>query len=157
MNLAIKKGLSFGLASGVVTTLGLIVGLNAGTHSLLAIISGIFVIAVADALSDAMGVHFSEEADKKRKENHIWTATIVTFLAKFFMAISFIVPFLLLPIPIAIILSIIYGMILIGITSYYLAKQRNERPAIMIAQHIAIAIAVIILSTLVGHLAGKIS
>ena len=55
MREAFRTGASFGLTSGVLTTLGLIVGLYAGTHSKLAVMGGIFTIAIADALSDALG------------------------------------------------------------------------------------------------------
>ena len=65
MKLSIMKGFSFGLTSGIITTLGLIVGLHSSTHSKLVIIGGILVIAIADALSDAMGMHISEESERK--------------------------------------------------------------------------------------------
>ena len=58
-----RTGLFFGATSGVITTIGLITGLNAGTHSMAAVLGGIFVIAVADAMSDALGIHLAEEAD----------------------------------------------------------------------------------------------
>ena len=38
-------------------TLGLMVGLHAGTHSMPAVLGGILTIAVADAMSDALGIH----------------------------------------------------------------------------------------------------
>lgn len=57
-----KTGISFGLVSGVLTTLGLLVGLGVGTQSREVIIGGILTIAVADALSDAFGVHLSQES-----------------------------------------------------------------------------------------------
>ena len=47
MRQSLKPGFSFGLTSGVITTPGLMVGLNAGTHSRLAVIGGIVTIAVA--------------------------------------------------------------------------------------------------------------
>ena len=62
---SIKKGLGFGLTSGIITTLGLIIGLSAGTHSKIAVIGGILTIAFADALSDSLGIHISEESTKK--------------------------------------------------------------------------------------------
>jgi hypothetical protein len=40
MNDSIKKGFGFGLTSGVITTLGLIVGLHSSTNSTLAVIGG---------------------------------------------------------------------------------------------------------------------
>ena len=47
---------------GVITTLGLIVGLHSGTHSRAIVIGGILTIAIADAMSDALGIHVSEES-----------------------------------------------------------------------------------------------
>ena len=52
-----RAGFSFGLTSGAITTLGLMVGLHSGTHSKVVVMGGILVIAVADALSDALGIH----------------------------------------------------------------------------------------------------
>ena len=47
MRLSIRKGFSFGLTSGIITTLGLIVGLHSGTHSkMIVIVVGlVFMIA----------------------------------------------------------------------------------------------------------------
>lgn len=59
MKPTLLKGLGFGLTSGVITTLGMIVGLHAGTHSKLPVLAGMMVLAVADALSDAIGIHIS--------------------------------------------------------------------------------------------------
>ena len=49
MKSSYKIGLSFGLTSGVITTLGLLVGLDAGTHSQPIVLGGILTIAVADS------------------------------------------------------------------------------------------------------------
>ena len=48
----IQVGMSFGLVSGVITSLGLVVGLTVGTQSQIAVIGGIVTIAVADSLSE---------------------------------------------------------------------------------------------------------
>ena len=45
-----RTGLFFGATSGVITTIGLIVGLNSGTSSVTAVMGGIMVIAVADSM-----------------------------------------------------------------------------------------------------------
>ena len=73
-----RTGLFFGATSGVITTIGLITGLNAGTGSLAAVLGGIFVIAVADAMSDALGIHLAEEADPATTTQHVWSATLST-------------------------------------------------------------------------------
>ena len=72
MEHSFRVGMSFGLTSGIITTLGLIVGLHSGTHSKLAVIGGILTIAMADAFSDALGIHVSEESEATQslsKEN----------------------------------------------------------------------------------------
>ena len=150
MNTSIKKGISFGLTSGTITTLGLIVGLIASTGSLSVVISGILVIAIADALSDALGVHISEEAENQHTNKEIWEATISTFLAKFFFAITFIIPFLILPLFGAIIACMIWGFILISTASYFIAKQEDIRPLGVIGEHIAIAVLVILATHFIG-------
>ena len=43
------KGVSFGLTSGIITTLGMMVGLNFSTGSKLVVLGGILTIAIADA------------------------------------------------------------------------------------------------------------
>jgi len=53
MKASFKTGLSFGLTSGVITTLRLMVGLHSGTRSRTVVIGGILTIAIADAMSDA--------------------------------------------------------------------------------------------------------
>jgi hypothetical protein len=57
------------ITSGVITTLGLIVGLNSGTASKEIIIAGVLTIAIADSLSDALGMHISQEAEIGNKKN----------------------------------------------------------------------------------------
>ena len=89
-------GFSFGLTCGVITPLGLMVGLNAGMHSRLAVIGGIVTIAVADALSDALGIHVAEESKNNGSVSEVWESTIAALLAKFLTALTFVVPVLLL-------------------------------------------------------------
>ncbi len=149
MKSSIKSGLSFGLTSGVITTLGLIIGLYSSTNSKLAILGGIFVIAIADALSDATGMHLATESKTKDK-SQIWSSTASTFFAKLIIALTFAVPILTLEIQTAIIASIIWGFLLITTLSFYIAKSHKSKPLKAIAEHILIMIAVIIISFYVG-------
>lgn len=148
---SIKKGFSFGLTSGIITTLGVIVGLNATTAERDIVIGGILIIALADALSDAMGMHISEEAEHVHSEKEIWVATVSTFGAKFLFAMSFIIPFLLLPCPSAIVASIIWGFSLIIAFSIYLAHKQGVKPYGIVAEHVVIATFVIIATQLIGQ------
>ena len=150
MRHSLKTGLSFGLTSGIITTLGLMVGLHSGTHSKLVVIGGILVIAIADAFSDAMGIHISEESEIKHSAKEIWSSTFFTFLFKFVFASTFIIPVLLFQLSIAIIISIIWGLSLLTIFSFYIAKEQKKRPSKVIFEHLVIAVVVIIITHYIG-------
>lgn len=152
----IKTGLSFGLTSAIITTLGLMVGLHSGTKSKLVVISGILIIAIADAFSDALGIHISEESENKHTTVEIWEATITTFFAKFIFASTFIIPLLLFPLSTAIIVSVLYGLVLLSLFSLYMAKEQGERPWKVIAEHLLIAVVVIVITHYVGDWVGKL-
>lgn len=145
-----RTGLFFGATSGVITTLGLIVGLNAGTKSITAVLGGILVIAVADSMSDALGIHLAEEADPDTDHEHVWQATITTFLTKLIFALSFAIPLLLLPLGPAVLASVAWGMLVIIVLSYFLAKTQDESPWRIILEHLGIAMLVVVLSHFIG-------
>lgn len=145
-----RTGLFFGATSGVITTIGLIVGLNSGTRSVTAVLGGILVIAVADAMSDALGIHLAEEADPDTDHGHVWSATIATFVTKFVFSISFAVPLLLLPLGPAVLTSVAWGFVVIVVLSYFLARSQGESPWSIIGEHVGIAALVLILSHYIG-------
>ena len=92
-----KTGISFGMASGIITTMGLMVGLHSGTGSKPVVVGGILTIAMADAFSDALGIHISEESENRHSTREIWEASLATFLSKFFFASTFVVPLCCFP------------------------------------------------------------
>ncbi|MFH1391934.1 MAG: VIT1/CCC1 transporter family protein [Candidatus Diapherotrites archaeon] len=152
MKKSIFKGLSFGLTSGVITTLGLIVGLNAGTHSQAIVIGGVMTIAIADSFSDAFGIHVSEEAEKENTKKQVWMATIFTFVFKFLFAMSFLIPILLLPLTQAIVASVIWGSLLLSAISIKIAKENKESVRKVVIEHNLIFILVIVLTNYIGSL-----
>ncbi|MBA4336260.1 hypothetical protein C0416_00615 [bacterium] len=150
MDQSIKVGLSFGITSGTITTLGLIVGLNAGTASKLVVIGGILTIAIADAASDALGIHISQESEKDSSPREIWVSTIATFITKFVFALTFVIPVLIFDLTTAIFVSIAWGILMLSMFSYYIATQKGESPWGAITEHVTIAILVIITTNFVG-------
>ncbi len=151
LNRAFKTGTGFGLTSGVITTLGLMVGLHAGTHSTTAVLGGVVTIAIADALSDALGIHVAEEAHPERSTRHVWQATAATFVAKFFTAISFVVPLLLFELATAIVVSMVWGGAVLALLSYRLARAQGVAPWKVIGEHLLIAAVVVVLTHGVGE------
>lgn len=152
----LRTGISFGLTSAVITTLGLMVGLHSGTHSKIVVLAGILTIAIADAFSDALGIHVSEEADNTHTAKQIWGATVATFLAKFLVAMTFVVPVLLLSLSTAIVVNLIWGMSILSVLSYIIAKSQGEPPWKIVGEHLLIAIVVIAVTHWVGGWIGTI-
>jgi VIT1/CCC1 family predicted Fe2+/Mn2+ transporter len=145
-----RTGLSFGLTSGVITTLGLMVGLHSGTHSRAVVISGILTIAIADAMSDALGIHVSEESKNSGPTREIWEATLATFLAKFVIAATFVVPVALGPLDQAIVISVVWGVLLLTALSFFIARAQAIAPWKVIGEHLLIALAVVVMTHMVG-------
>jgi len=150
-----RTGFSFGITSGIITTLGLMVGLHSGTHSKLVVLGGILMIAIADAFSDALGIHIAEEYKSKNIRN-VWGATISTFLSKFIFALTFIVPVLLFKLSTAIIVSIIWGLSLLSVLSYNIAKKQKVKPWKVVTEHLVIAMAVITITHFIGEWIARI-
>ncbi|MCF7910573.1 hypothetical protein K9L16_02790 [Candidatus Pacearchaeota archaeon] len=151
MKSSFNRGFGFGITSGIITTLGLMIGLYSGTYSKIVVLGGIVSIAIADALSDALGIHISEEAgNKKAKFREIWECTISTFAFKFIFASLFVIPILLFELQKAIYISVALGFLLLGFFSYYIAVKRKTSPWKAVLEHLGIAIVVIVITYLVG-------
>ncbi len=151
MDIPTKKGFGFGLASGVITTLGLMMGLDASTGSKFVVIAGILTIAFCDALSDAFGMHLSEET-ALMKEKSIWESTGSTFIAKLLIALTFLLPVVLLPMDVAIKVGVAWGLILIALFSVWLAKKEHLKWQNVVLEHLMFAIFVIVASYGIGLL-----
>lgn len=150
-------GISFGLTSAVITSLGMIVGLYSATSSKLAIVAGIIIMAIADGLSDSFGLHLAEEAEiemgrAKHTQKEIWLTTIFTFLSVSGFSLTFVLPFLFFPLKTAIFVAILWGILLLILLNFYIARIRKESPTKLISEHVLLALFVIIISNWIGYL-----
>lgn len=140
------------MTSGIITTLGLMVGLHSGTRSRLVVIGGILTIAIADSLSDALGIHISEESENKHETREIWESTFATFLSKFIFTLTFVIPLLLFQLSTAMIINILYGLSLLALFSCYIAREQGTRLWRVVTEHLIVAVLVIITTHFVGDL-----
>lgn len=151
--------MTFGITSGIITTLWLIVGLGVWSHMKSVVIWGILTVAVADAFADAMGIFVSEESNKTNKRKDIWMAWLTTFCAKFLVALSFVIPFLIFPILPATGISVVWGFWGLRILSHKIAEIHKQKHSHVVVEHITVGIVVVIITYLVGvwvsHMFGK--
>lgn len=150
MKHSVKTGFSFGLTSAVITTLGLIAGLYSGTSSKSAVLGAVIMVALADSLSDALGIHVSEESENSHSHKTVWEATFSTFLFKSVVTLTFAVPFIFLELSRAVWVSILWGLLLLSVFSFYLAKDRGARGGAVIAEHLLIAAFVVVCTYSIG-------
>jgi VIT1/CCC1 family predicted Fe2+/Mn2+ transporter len=102
-------------------------------------------------MSDAMGIHISEEAENRHSQKEIWESTIATFTSKFIFALTFIIPILLFELSTAIFVCIVWGLFLISIFSFYIARKEKIKPYRVISEHLIITIAVIVITHVLGN------
>lgn len=152
---SLRTGLTFGVTSAIITTLGLMVGLHSGTHSRTAVLGGILTIAIADAFSDALGIHISEESENAHTTKEIWGSTAATFFAKFLFTLTFAVPVLFLSLSTAIVVSIFWGLTLLTALSYIIARTQRKQPWKTVGEHLLIGVVVISIAHMVGSWIAK--
>jgi VIT1/CCC1 family predicted Fe2+/Mn2+ transporter len=151
-----KTGFHFGLSSGVITTLGLMVGLFAGTHSTEVVLAGIITIAFADAFSDAFGIHVSQESVNGLSHREVWYATVATFLAKLVFALSFVIPILLFSLPVAMVVSLAWALLLIVSANVVIARGEKLSVLRVVGEHLLFALLVIVVTYYVGMLVSEL-
>jgi len=101
-------------------------------------------------MSDALGMHIAEESKNNGVVSEIWESTIATFVAKFLVAFTFVVPVLMLPLEKAMIVSVVWGLTLLAVLSYLLARAQQISAWKVISEHLIIGISVIAITHYVG-------
>jgi vacuolar iron transporter family protein len=141
---------SFGATSAIITNLALITALTASSSGRASIIGGLLIIALADNISDALGIHIHQETEYA-KASEVWFSTFTNFTARLLISTVFIILVLLLPLPTAILFSLIYGMAVLAIISFIVAREKGRNPWLLSIEHIAVATVVVIASRGLGN------
>jgi VIT1/CCC1 family predicted Fe2+/Mn2+ transporter len=140
---------SFGATSAIITNLGIITGLDTLTHPKLSIIGALLVIALADNLSDSFGIHIYQESEHIGKKE-VWLSTLTNFLTRLFVSSTFIILIIVLPIRLAAVCSVIWGLLILTVMTYTIAKQQKINPFSAIFVHLTIAVIVVVASNFIG-------
>ncbi len=156
MKASYRKGFSFGITTAVIATLGVIVGIHAGTDLRHAVIAAILIIAFVDSMADALGVYLSEKARGDIPGKEVWASSVAAFFGKLFFALTFIIPILLFSLHTAIIICIIYGLLVLGIYSFYTARARKDNITQAIVFHVLAVVIAIVFSQFIGSLVNSL-
>lgn len=142
---------SFGATAAIITNLALIAGLRTGEHAKASIIGGMLIIAIADNISDSVGIHVYQESECL-EQHEVWLSTFTNFLTRLLVSFTFILLVAFLPMQAAVISSLAWGLLLLGYISYRIARDRGLNPYLAMLEHISIAIVVIAASNFFGRI-----
>ena len=145
---------SIGATAAIITSMGLIAGLSQGETAKTGIITGLLIIAIADNVSDSLGIHIYKESEGSSKKE-IALFTYGNFLTRLLLVFTFILIVILFSSNTALIVSSIWGLFLLTILSYPIAKRKGANLFREVAWHLFIAIMVILGSKLLGSLIMK--
>ena len=143
------RAFTFGGTSAIVTSMGLIIGLESATATTATIVSGLLIVAVTDNISDSLSIHMYQEAERL-DERAALRATIANFLARLLVALSFVIIVAVFPAFSAGIVALAWGFLLLACLSYVVARARGVSPLTEVGKHLGIAILVIAASRLIG-------
>lgn len=141
---------SFGATSAIITNLALITGLDASSNAKIEILAGLLIIALADNLSDALGIHIHQETEFA-KASEVWFSTFTNFSARLLISAVFVLLVLILPLKTAIICSVAYGFAVLAAISVIVAREKARNVYLLVLEHVAIAALVVITSHKLGH------
>ena len=144
----------FGSAAAIITNVSLIVGLGSAEAGKGPIIGALLTIAIADNISDSLGIHLYKESEGYGGDLPL-LATALSFASRLVVSLSFVAIVLALPISIAIPTAIVWGLLLLTILSYLINRARNQNSVMEIVRHLLVAVIVISLSRYVGYLIAK--
>ena len=142
---------AYGASSAIMTGLAIIVGLSTTTKAVFNIVTALLIIAIADNFSDAFGIHLQEESQKVSPKEVTLTTTY-NFLARLITTAFLILFMILFPLNIALIISVIYGLVILIILSYNIAKVQGVNPYKSAFRHVMIAILIMIASFILREL-----
>lgn len=140
-----------GATAAIITSMGLVAGLNQGNGAKISIITGLLVIAIADNISDSLGIHIYKESEGASRQD-IKSTTYGNFIVRLFLAFTFVAIVMVFSSRIAFIVSSIWGLVLLAILSYLIAKRRKTKSSREIVWHLVVALIVIAGSKLLGNL-----
>jgi predicted neutral ceramidase superfamily lipid hydrolase len=137
------KYFSFGATSAVITGLAVIIGLSRTVNPVIGITTALVVIAIADNISDSFGIHIHQESQKESVKE-VRKTTLTNFVTRVAVVSIFVLLVILLPMTVAVALSIFFGMAVISIISYFIAKDQKAKPHKIVFQHLLITVLVVL-------------
>jgi len=140
---------SFGAASAIVTSMGIIVGFGAASISKPTIIAGLLVVGLADNVTDSLSIHIYQESEKLEQQA-AFRATVGNFATRLIISLSFVLLVLTFSNLKMLSVCLIWGVLLLAGLTWFVAKNRSANVVTEVLKHLAVAAVVIAASLATG-------
>ncbi|HTX70788.1 MAG TPA: hypothetical protein VMH50_16805 [Thermoleophilia bacterium] len=140
-----------GSSAAIITNVSLIVGLGSGQTGKGPILGGLLTVALADNVSDSLGIHLYRESEGYGPRLSS-LSTVLNFFSRLLVSLGFIAIVLVFPTHEAMIIAIVWSLALLTVISYLITKRNGKVSIAGIASHVLIAVVVIALSRGIGYL-----
>jgi vacuolar iron transporter family protein len=141
---------SFGATSSITTSLAIIVGMSMVSDPKTSILEALFILALADNISDSLGIHIYRESQCSHEKNGTDVYTLNNFFTRLIITLVFAGLVIALPLRSVLICSITLGLLLLSALSYMIARKHKVNPYIAIAQHVGVSILAMSASYFIG-------
>jgi hypothetical protein len=141
--------ISFGGTAAIVTSMALITGLNTVGTAKTTLISALLIAAFADNLTDSLSIHIYQES-ARLEEREAFVGTLSNFTARLLGCLSFVLIVAVLPPEVVVLGAVAWGMLLLGVLTYFLARERNVGIFSEVIKHLVVAAAVLIISKVIA-------
>lgn len=141
----------FGSSAAIITDVSIIVGLGSAKAGKGPILAGLLTIAIADNISDSLGIHLYKESEGYGAKLSL-LSTMLNFLSRLLISCTFVAIVLVFPMAHAVFIGLTWGLLLIVAISCLLSRNNNANPVTEIIKHVLTAVVVIVLSRYLGHI-----
>jgi VIT1/CCC1 family predicted Fe2+/Mn2+ transporter len=145
------RSFTFGGSSAIVTSLGLIVGFGAAKASTATVVGALLIVALADNLTDSLSIHIYQESEQL-EPRAAFRATLTNFVTRLFVSLSFVLLVLTLPLGWALVAALAWGLLLLGVVTWLVARRRGANVRHELWGHLAATVTVLAVSRAVGVL-----
>jgi predicted adenylyl cyclase CyaB len=149
--------MTFGITSGILTTVGVLVGMGSATDSPLAVIAALVSIAIADSCSDAFGMYMARVSERGTPRGQALRHALGTLAGKALLTATFLVPLLLLPLRAAVWVDLAWGALGLALLSAEQAVVDQQSVARRVALNLGLAVLIVLNAWLAGRLVAHFS
>jgi VIT1/CCC1 family predicted Fe2+/Mn2+ transporter len=143
--------ISYGGTAAIVTSMALITGLNAARTGKSTLITALLIVALADNITDSLSIHIYQESERL-EEREAFIGTLSNFITRLLGSLTFVLIVAVFPPKGVVLGSIVWGNLLLGGLTYFLARKRKVGIVAEIIKHLVVAAAAIIISRIIAQL-----